>query len=116
MLLDLAAQESARALERRLRHYSGATLLCIDEIGYLSFDNRNADLLFEVVSRRYEKRSTLLTTNLAFRDWPSIFPNAACVTALIDRGIHHADVVAIEGDSYRKREAEEHKARRKNRG
>jgi len=80
------------------------------------YDSRNADLLFEVVSRRYEKRSTLLTTNLAFRDWPSIFPNAACVTALIDRVIHHADVVAIEGDSYRKREAEEHKARRKSRG
>jgi DNA replication protein DnaC len=115
MLLDLAAQESARALERRLRHYSAVSLLCIDEIGYLSFDNRNADLLFEVVSRRYEKRSTLLTTNLAFRDWPTIFPNAACVTALIDRVIHHADVVSIEGDSYRKREAEEHKARRKSR-
>jgi DNA replication protein DnaC len=53
---------------------------------------------------------------LAFRDWPSILPNAACVTALIDRVIHHADVVVIKGNSYRKREAEEHKARRRGRG
>src|SRR4051812_12181937 len=66
MLLDLAAQESARALEHRLRYYSRPRLLCVDEIGYLSFDNRNADLLFEVVRRRYEHKSIVLTTNLDF--------------------------------------------------
>src|SRR5438067_747761 len=102
LLLDLGAQDSPRALDRRLRHYTRASLLVIDEVGYLSYDNRNADLLFEVVSRRYEKKSLLLTTNLPFRDWPTIFPNAACVTALIERLIHHADVIAIEGDSYRR--------------
>ncbi len=60
-----------------------------------------------------KKKSTVLTTNLAFRDWPSIFPNATCATALIDRVVHHADVIAIEGDSYRAREAEANaKARR----
>lgn len=106
LLLDLAAQESARALERRLKHYARVGLLIIDEIGFLAFDNRNADLLFQVVSRRYEKKSLVLTTNLAFRDWPSIFPNATCATALIDRVIHHADVIAIEGESYRAREAQ----------
>ncbi|MBE7481393.1 MAG: ATP-binding protein [Polyangiaceae bacterium] len=112
-MLDLAAQESARALERRLRHYARVGLLIIDEIGFLAFDNRNADLLFQVVSRRYEKKSLVLTTNLAFRDWPSIFPNATCATALIDRVIHHADVIAIEGESYRAREAQQSaKARR----
>ena len=62
-------------------------------------------MLFQVVSRRHEKRSLVLTTNLAFRDWPSIFPNAGSAVALIDRLIHHADVIAIEGDSYRLREA-----------
>jgi DNA replication protein DnaC len=113
LLLDLAGQESARALDRRLKYFAKVGLLVIDEIGFLAFDNRNADLLFQVVSRRYEKKSLVLTTNLAFRHWPTIFPNATCATALIDRVVHHADVIAIEGESYRKREAEQSaKARR----
>ncbi|HWA38271.1 MAG TPA: IS21-like element helper ATPase IstB [Burkholderiales bacterium] len=117
LLLDLAAQDSARALDRRLRHYCRPSLLVCDEIGYLSYDNRNADLLFQVVSRRYETKSLVLTTNLAFSDWPSVFPNATCAVALIDRVVHHADVIAIEGDSYRKRDAESDvKARRKRSG
>jgi DNA replication protein DnaC len=106
MLLDLGAQDSARALERRLRHYAKPALLCIDEVGYLSYDARAADLLFEVVSLRYEQKSIVITTNLAFKDWPTIFPNASCVTALIDRLTHHADICLIEGHSYRRREAE----------
>lgn len=113
LLLDLGAQESARGLERRLKYYAKVALLVLDEIGFLAFDNRNADLLFQVISRRYEKKSTILTTNLAFRDWPSIFPNATCATALIDRVVHHADLIAIEGESYRAREADSQaKARR----
>ena len=96
LLLDLAAQDSARALERRIRHYCRSTLLCLDEIGYLSYDARNADLLFQIISRRYEHKSVVMTTNLAFSDWPTIFPNATCATALIDRTVHHADVIAIE--------------------
>lgn len=107
LLLDLAAQDSARSLERRLRHYAKQSLLVIDEIGYLAFDNRNADLLFQVVARRYEKKSVVLTTNLPFRDWPTIFPNATSATALIDRVIHHAEVLPIEGRSYRLRQAED---------
>lgn len=100
LLLDLAAQESARSLERRLRHYAKTSLLVLDEIGYLAFDNRNADLLFQVVTRRYERKSLVMTTTHAFKDWPTIFPNATCATALIDRVIHHADVIAIKGKSY----------------
>jgi len=106
LLLDLGAQESTRALDRRLRFYASRALLCIDEIGYLSYDTRNADLLFQVVSRRYERRSLVMTTNLAFAEWATVFPNAACTTALIDRVVHHADIIAIEGESYRKREAQ----------
>jgi DNA replication protein DnaC len=87
MLLDLGAQESARGLDRRLRFYASVALLVVDEVGYLSFDARNADLFFQVVSRRYERKSLVLTTNLAFQDWPSVFPNATCATALIDRVI-----------------------------
>ncbi len=106
LLLDLAAQESPRALENRLRSYAKVPLLCIDEIGYLSFDTRNADLLYEVVGRRYEQKSLILTTNLAFSDWPSIFPSATSATALIDRLVHHSVILPIEGSSYRRRDAE----------
>ena len=112
MLLDLNAQESARALEARFKYYSNTSLLVVDEVGYLPFDSRNADLLFQVISRRYERRSIILTTNLAFKDWNTVFPNAACTTALIDRIVHHSDIVAIEGKSYRLREAETNKAAR----
>ena len=116
MLTDLCGQESSRALERRLLHYAKVSLLVCDEMGYLAFDNRNADMLFQVVSRRYEKKSLVLTTNLAFKDWPTVFPNASCATALIDRVIHHADVITIEGTSYRRREAEIAAAERKTPG
>lgn len=114
LLLDLSSQDSARSLDRRLRYWSTIRLLAIDEIGYLSYDNRNADLLFQVVSRRYENKSLVLTTNLAFKHWPTIFPNAACTTALIDRVVHHATIIPIEGESYRRHEAEaKQKSRRK---
>ncbi|MCG5052848.1 MAG: ATP-binding protein [Myxococcales bacterium] len=106
LLMDLSSQDSPRGLDRRLRHYAQPALLVCDELGYLSYDNRNADLLFQVVSRRYENKSILLTTNLPFSDWPSIFPNATCAIALIDRIIHHADIIPIEGDSFRRREAQ----------
>lgn len=115
MLLDLGAQDSARALDRRIRHYCRPTLLVVDEIGYLSYDSRNADLFFQIVSRRYEQKSLVLTTNLAFSDWPTVFPNATSATALIDRLVHHATVIALEGDSYRRRQAEEDVKRRRKR-
>lgn len=66
-----------------------------------------------MVSRRYERKSLVLTTNLAFSEWPTIFPNAARTTALIDRVVHHAEIIAIEGDSYRRREAEAAKSSRR---
>ena len=107
LLLDLAGQDSARKLDQRLKYWASVPLLVLDELGYLSYDARNADLLFQVVSRRYERRSLVLTTNLAFKEWPTIFPNASCTTALIDRVIHHASVITIKGKSYRLREAKE---------
>ena len=106
LLLDLGSQESARGLARRLRFYATRGLLVIDEIGYLSYDARAADLLFQVVSQRYERRSLVLTTNLPFSEWPTIFPNAATATALIDRVVHHAEILTIEGESFRRRVAQ----------
>jgi len=113
LLLDLNGQETARALERRFRHYLRPQLLLIDEVGYLSYDAHAADLLFQIVSRRYETKALVVTTNLPFKQWDTIFPNASCAVALIDRLTHHAEIVAIEGDSYRLRDAERsQKARR----
>lgn len=112
MLLDLRQQDSARALRTRLRRYTTPRLLIVDEVGYLSHDAASADLLFDVVSRRYESGAILLTTNLSFNEWPQHFPGAACVTAMIDRLTHHGEVVPIEGESYRLKEARESKAKR----
>ena len=80
---------------------------CVDEPGYLSYSNRHADLLFELISRRYERRSTIVTTNRPFAEWSDVFPNAACVVSLVDRLVHRAGVITIEGESYRLKEARE---------
>jgi len=113
MLHDLAAQDSTIALARRLRRYTSPRLLAIDEVGYLSYDARYADLLFEVVTRRYEQhRSILLTTNKVFGEWNQVFPNASCVGTLIDRLVHRAEIIALEGKSYRLKEAEERAAQK----
>lgn len=108
MLNDLAAQDGDMALRRRLKYYAQPKLLVIDEVGYLSYSNRHADLLFEIVNRRYEKASTIVTTNRPFSEWGEVFPNAACVVSLIDRLIHHSEILSIEGGSYRMKEAKEH--------
>ena len=115
MLNDLAAQDGASALQRRIRHYGAPRLLVIDEIGYLSYDNRHADLLFEIVTHRYQQRSIVLTTNRPFAEWNEVFPNAACVVTLIDRLVHKAEIVQIEGESFRLREAKERAEQRSSR-
>ncbi|HEX9556475.1 MAG TPA: IS21-like element helper ATPase IstB [Reyranella sp.] len=107
LLGDLAALDSDSALRRRLRHYAAPRLLVIDEVGYLSYSNRHADLLFELISRRYEHKSTLVTTNRPFAEWREVFPNAACVVSLVDRLLHNAEILAIDGESYRLKEARE---------
>ena len=112
LLGELAAIDSDSVLRRRLRHYAAPHLLVIDEVGYLSYANRHADLLFELVSRRYETKSTLITTNRPFAEWNEVFPNAACVVSLVDRLVHNAEIIAIEGDSYRLKEAKERTERR----
>ena len=113
MLNNLAAQDGDNALRRRLKHYARPALLVLDEIGYLSYSNRHADLLFEIINRRYEQNSILVTTNRPFGEWNEVFPNAACVVSLIDRLVHHSQIIAIEGDSYRMKEAQEQATKRR---
>lgn len=107
LLGDLAALDSASVRNRRLRHYARFDVLAIDEVGYLSYSNRHADLLFELTNRRYENKSTIVTTNRAFSEWNEVFPNAACVVSLVDRLTHNAEIIALEGKSYRHKEAQE---------
>ena len=89
-LLDDLQLDSSELLRRRLKKYARPSLLCIDEVGYLSYDCHAADLLYEVINRRYEHRSIIVTTNRAFKDWNVVFPNATCIVSLLDRLTHHA--------------------------
>lgn len=106
-LLEELHRQSPEGRRRKLRGYAGVGLLCIDEVGYLSFDDKAADLLYEVINRRYERKSVIVTTNRPFKEWNEVFPNATCIATLLDRLLHHADVTVIEGDSYRVRESQQ---------
>jgi len=112
-LLEDLQVDSPEQRRRRLAHYARPHLLCIDEVGYLAYDTHAADLLYEVVNRRYEQKSILVTTNRSFKDWNLVFPNATCIATLLDRLTHHADVTIVEGQSYRVRESEQETAARR---
>ena len=105
LLADLSC-DSPQLRRRKFSFYARPRLLCIDEVGYLSYDSSSADLLYEVINRRYERNSVLITTNRAFKDWNEVFPNAACIATMLDRLTHHADITRIEGRSFRLRESE----------
>ena len=102
-MADLLKQESVPATERRLKRYVTPDLLVLDEIGYLPCETRAADLLYTIVSRRHERRSTVVSTNLGYKQWPTIFPSAACVGALVDRFAQHCHTLDIDADSWRKK-------------
>ena len=114
-LLEELHRQTPEGRLRKLRAYANVSLLCIDEVGYLSFDDKSADLLYEVINRRYEQKSLILTTNKAFKEWNEVFPNAACIATLLDRLLHHAEVTVIEGSSYRVRESEQETTARRRR-
>jgi DNA replication protein DnaC len=98
----LSAAHAAGRFVSELRKYLRPALLVIDELGYLPIDKRGADLLFQIISERYERGSIVLSTNKVFKQWPSIFNNDATLTsAILDRILHHAETVIIEGKSYR---------------
>jgi DNA replication protein DnaC len=85
----------------------------IDEVGYLSADDKAANLLFEVINRRYERKPLIITANRPFQEWNQVFPNASCIVTLLDRLVHHADVTVLEGKSYRLRDSEQETAARR---
>lgn len=104
MLTDLASYNGS-TLRNRLKRYVTPKLLVIDELGYLSYDNHHADLLYEVISRRYEAELPIvLTTNRPFGEWNQVFESSACLTTLIDRLCHRVEIVEIDGESYRQTE------------
>jgi DNA replication protein DnaC len=113
MLDDLASQNGDHALARRLKYYEKPDILCCDEIGYSAYSNGHGDLLFAVISRRYQKKSTLISTNKAFNEWGQVFPNATCVVSLIDRLLHHSEIISIEARSFRLKESQEAELSRK---
>ena len=112
-LLEELHRQTPEGRRNKLRTYTNAGLLCIDEVGYLSADDKAADLLYEVINRRYERKPVIITTNRAFKDWNEVFPNATCIVTMLDRLLHHADVTVIEGQSYRVRESEQETAARR---
>ena len=99
---ELGAAQKTGQLVQAMKKYIKPSILVIDELGYLAIDNHGADLLFQVISHRYEKGSIILTTNRHFKSWPTIFNNDSMITsAILDRLLHHSEVVVIEGKSYR---------------
>lgn len=98
---DLIASQARNTLNKRLAFWGSPELLLIDELGYLSFDARGADLLYQVFNRRYQRASTIVTTNLAFKDWGKLFHNAAAASAIADRLVHKGLLVRIAGKSRR---------------
>ena len=98
----LAAAKNAGRLKAELKKYTKPALLILDELGYLPIDKAGADLLFQVISLRYEQGALVITSNRAFKDWPKIFNNDSTLTAaILDRLLHHAETVIIEGKSFR---------------
>src|SRR5262247_1411676 len=98
----LAAAKSAGRLKAELKRYTKPALLILDELGYLPIDKAGADLLFQVISLRYEQGAIVITSNRAFKAWPKIFNNDSTLTsAILDRLLHHAETVIIEGKSFR---------------
>lgn len=99
---NLTAAQTAHRLKAELKKYLTPRILVLDEVGYLPIDKTGADLLFQVLSARYERASTIITTNKAYKDWATIFNNDAALTsAMLDRLLHHAASIVIEGKSYR---------------
>jgi DNA replication protein DnaC len=101
LITQLNKAHSENRLEIKLKHYAKYKLLIIDEIGYLPIDKQGANLLFQLIAKRYEKNSTIITTNQIFSKWGEVFSDSVIANALLDRLIHHSHIIKIKGPSYR---------------
>ncbi len=101
LIAQLKKAKLENRLEDRLRHFTKYKLLIIDELGYLPIEKEDSKLFFQLIDRRYEKRSTIMTTNINFSSWDNIFMDPVIANAILDRVLHHAHVVQITGKSYR---------------
>lgn len=101
LILDLKEAQKENRLEKRLKHYAHYRLLIIDEVGFLPMDEEGSKLLFQLISRRYEKNSTIVTTNIDLSRWKSIFGDPIMAHAILDRLLHHSTIINIVGESYR---------------
>jgi DNA replication protein DnaC len=104
LVAQLLRAETEGRLEERLAHLAKPALLVIDEVGYLPFERQAANLLFQLVNRRYERGSIILTSNQPVGNWGEVFGDAVMATAILDRLLHHSHVITIKGESYRLRE------------
>ena len=103
LLMSLIAAKREDRLRKRLASLDRYDLLLIDELGYIPFEREATDLLFQVIARRYERKSVGITTNLAFPDWIQVFPDAMAASAIVDRLVHHGTIFELEGESHRLR-------------
>lgn len=101
MILQLKKAHAENRLEQRLKFFSKYALLIIDEIGYLPVDKDGANLFFQLIARRYEKGSTIITTNQVFSKWGEVFSDSTLANAILDRLVHHSNIIKISGQSYR---------------
>lgn len=101
LILQLKKAHAENRLEQRLKFFSKYSLLIIDEIGYLPVDKDGANLFFQLIARRYEKSSTIITTNQIFSKWGEVFSDSTLANAILDRLVHHSNIIKISGQSYR---------------
>ncbi len=101
LVRKLKAADAANRLPRQLANLMRPSLLVIDEVGYLALDRDEANMFFQLISRRYEKGSTIITSNKHFTEWGTVLGDDVLATAILDRLLHHCDVLAINGPSYR---------------
>lgn len=107
LIMNLNKAHMENRLEQKLKHYTKYKLLIIDEIGYLPIDKNGANLLFQLINRRYEKNSTIITTNQPFSKWGEVFSDITLANAILDRLIHHSHIIKITGPSYRLKDKSE---------
>lgn len=101
LIMQLKKAKLKNRLDDRLKHFNKYKLLIIDELGYLPIDKEDSKLFFQLIDRRYENKSTIITTNINFGEWDDIFGDPVIANAIVDRILHHAKVVTINGKSYR---------------